>query len=127
MMEQNTKAYLAGVLIIAAVSVLALLSMEALKNAYIAWLIWGAPAIGAFATASMAKNKKMLLAVTLAVPAAVIFGLENYLWQILGMGSDFPGFKGFLIVVGYSFIGSLVMCCAGGAVGAHNYRIEKTR
>ncbi|MEJ2696066.1 MAG: hypothetical protein P8013_05410 [Candidatus Sulfobium sp.] len=116
-MKDNIKAFIIGFIVIAVLSWLALLTMDALETAYIGLLAWASPVIGAFITAIMAKSRKLALAFLLALPSAIIFGIENYLWQLLGRGSDFPGFKGFVTLVCLEFIIAIILCGIGGLAG----------
>jgi len=116
-MKDNIKALILGSLAVFLVSWLALWTMETLEIAYLSYFTWGAPAIGSFITAITAKSKKLTLALLLAMPAAIIYGIENYLWQLVGKGSDFPGFKGFVTLVTIEFILSIILCSIGGSLG----------
>ena len=116
-MNDNIKAFIIGSIVIVVVSSLSLWTMELFEAGYIGYLSWASPAIGAFITAMTAKSKKLTLALLLAVPSAIIFGTENYVWQLLGKGSDFPGLNGFITLVTIEFISSIILCSIGGSLG----------
>ena len=117
-MSQNSKAFLIGILVNAVVSCTALLCMEALKNEYFAWLNWCAPLIGAFVVALMANSMKFLLSTLLFLPAALIYWIENYLFQYIGTGGYYPGYSGYAVEIGGTLLFTLAMCGIGGLFGS---------
>lgn len=116
-MKENIKAFLSGVIVVAIVSWLSLWGMDTFENWYIGLLSLASPLIGAFITSAMARSRKLILAILLAVPSAIILGIENSIWQLLGKGSDFPGYKGFVTLVGLQLITAIILCSIGGLLG----------
>lgn len=116
-MKENIRAFILGVIVIAIVSWLSLWGMDTFKNGYIGLLSLASPLIGAFITSAMATSRKLILSTLLAMPTAIILGIENSIWQLLGKGSDFPGYKGFVTLVGLQLITSIILCSIGGLLG----------
>jgi len=116
-MKDNIIALTIGAIVVAVISSLTLWTMESLQSAFLVYLSWASPAIGSFITAITAKSKKLTFAMLLAVPSAFIFGIENYIWQLLGKGSDFPGLKGFTTLVSIELISGIILCGIGGSLG----------
>ena len=126
-MKNHTKAFLIGVMLIGLISGLSMFMMEALQNKYISWLTWGSLIVGSFFTAVISKQRKILFSVLLAFPAAMIFAINNSIWQLFGKSSDFPGYKGFIIVIGFSLPMGIVLCGLGGLGGwliTHNKSMQ---
>ncbi len=80
-------------------------------------VLWVAPLAAAFVVAMLAPHRRLSLAISLAVPAAVLFGLTNLIFEALGNSSDFPGVMGAAMVVGMSAPVVLVLCTLGGVTG----------
>jgi hypothetical protein len=57
------------------------------------------------------------LAISLAIPAAVLILVVNFIYQIFGEGVDFPGLRGGLILFTVTLIYNSVLCVLGGSAG----------
>jgi hypothetical protein len=124
-MNKNYKAIIVGILIVTISCVVALGVLYKSNDTNIGFLMWGAIVFAGFSTAFFAKSHKMLLALLLALPTALIFACANLVWQLLGKPSDFPGAHGFLIVIGTTLPLALALSGLGGLVGCW-YRKKRT-
>ena len=116
-MSRNLRAFTVGVGVIAALSsaVMTLLYYDVPSG--VALIMWGSLTAAGFVTAAMAASKKILLAVLLVFPAALLFGLENGLWQLAGKPADHIGAEGFVIVLLMSIPFGAFLCAVGGVLG----------
>jgi hypothetical protein len=86
-------------------------------------LPWLAVPIAGFVAAVLAKQRQVVVALSVAVLAAVFFVGSNALYAQLGHRVDFPGLKGALFVFGMSF----PICCLLVAAGAGLARLSPFR
>jgi len=80
-------------------------------------LMQSSPFIAASTSAYLAPRKKIYLAISLAIPAALLILVMNFIYQIYGKGVDFPGLRGGLILFTITLIYSGVLCVLGGSAG----------
>ena len=107
----NLKAFIIGCLIILLTDTAWLifsLTTEFFKN-YFGFLIWVFPAIASFVVVFLAKSKKFLIAMSMALIAALLMGLTNFIYGLFG-SVDFQGWIGFLTIVVISLILNIVPC-----------------
>jgi hypothetical protein len=114
-----TRAFLAAlaILVVGDAVCMAALKLSQAPGA-LAMAIWGVPVVAAFATSCLAPNRKFLVGLAVALPAAVMVGISNYVFEAMGNPVDFPGFKGSALVAGMSFP-LLVVLCGVGALAGH--------
>jgi len=84
----------------------------------VAIAIWVVPVIAAFTTSWLSPKHKFLTGLVVAVPAALLIGISNYVFEAFGNPVDFAGLKGAALVAGMSlpFLGLL---CGVGALAGH--------
>ena len=116
-MSSNLRAFAVGVGVIAVISaaVMTLLYFDVPSD----WglVMWGSLVVAGFVTAAMAVSRKLLLSVLLVFPAALLFVLENWLWQLAGKPADHFGAKGAVIVLLMSIPFGAFLCGVGGVLG----------
>jgi hypothetical protein len=116
-MRRNLRAFVIGTAMIAVISAAVMTLLHFGMPADIGIAMWGALVVAGFVTAVLAADRKLLLATLLVVPAAVIFVVENALWQLAGKPADHIGVKGAIIVLLMSVPFGAVLCSLGGVVG----------
>jgi len=84
----------------------------------VAMAIWVVPVIAAFVTSWLAPRRKFLTGVVVAIPAALMVGVSNYIFEAFGNLVDFPGLKGAALVAGMS-LPFLCLLCGVGALAGH--------
>ena len=114
-MSRNLTAFAVGVGIIAVLSTVAMTALY--FDIAFGLLMWSSLVLAGFVTAAMATNRKLLFAALLALPAALLFALENFLWQLAGKPADLSGLEGSVIVILVSIPFGASLCVVGGAVG----------
>lgn len=133
-MSRNHRAFCVGVGIIAVLSVasMALLYFDIAVDVGLG--IWASLLVAGFVAAAMAESTKVLVAVLLVLPAAILFVLENWLWQLAGKPADHFGVKGSIVVLLMSVPFGALLCAVGGFVGwfvtrgsTHNKPLQATR
>ncbi len=80
-------------------------------------LLWGGPIVGAFTVAYLSPRHKILLGVSMALPASILAGALNLAYESLGNAVDFPGQRGGMILVAVSLAYNVVLCLLGSAFG----------
>jgi len=75
------------------------------------------PFIAASISAYFAPRKKIYLAISMAIPAAFLILLMNFIYQLFGKDVDFPGLRGALLLFTITLIYSGILCLFGGSVG----------
>ena len=114
-----TRAFLTGlaILVIGDTAYFATLKLPEAPSE-VAMVIWVVPVIAAFVTSWLAPKQKFYAGLVVAVPAALMIGVTNYIFEAMGNASDFPGFKGSVLAAGMSlpFLGLL---CGVGALAGH--------
>ena len=114
-----TRAFLAGlaILVIGDAAYFASLKLPKAPSE-VAMVIWVVPVVAAFVTSWLAPKRKFYAGLVVAVPAALMIGVSNFIFGAMGNASDFPGFKGSVLVAGISlpFLGLL---CGVGALTGH--------
>lgn len=83
----------------------------------LAFFLWGAPALAAFVTAYLTPRRKILMGTSMALLAASLTGILNFVYEALGRAVDFPGIRGMTILVVISFVFNGVLCIAGATCG----------
>lgn len=112
------RAWLVGVAVLIVANGGWFVSLHAHKfSETLVWLLWVSPLIAAFVSAYLSPRKKILLGVSLAIPAATLIVVLNTIYELLGNAVDFPGVRGgtilFVVTLGYS----VVLCALGGGAG----------
>jgi len=79
--------------------------------------LWGAPALAAFVTAYLTPPRKILMGASMALLAASLTGILNFVYEALGRAVDFPGIRGMTILVVISLAFNGVLCIAGATCG----------
>ena len=85
--------------------------------AFLVWLLWLSPLVAAFVSALIAPRKKVLVGMSLAVPAVILIGLLNVVHQLLGNEVDFPGLQGGLTLLKVEMAVNVILCSIGGVTG----------
>lgn len=112
------RAWASGVGILLAANGLWLAALVANRYSQaLVFLLWISPAIAAFVSASLAPSSKLLVGLSMAIPAALLAGVINLVYQALGNAVDFPGARGGLLLVLLALGWSAVVSAAGGAAG----------
>ncbi len=75
------------------------------------------PFVAAVAAAYLAPQKKVIIAVSMAIPATVITVAVTVTYQLLGHPVDFPGLKGGKILFVITLLYSGLLCFFGGVLG----------
>lgn len=83
----------------------------------VAMAIWGVPVIAAFTTSWLSPKHKFLTGLAVAVPAALLLGVSNYVIEAFGNPVDFPGMKGAALVAGMSLPLLALLCGVGALAG----------
>jgi hypothetical protein len=76
------------------------------------------PFVAAVASAYLAPQKKVIIAVSMAIPATVITVAVTVIYQLFGVPVDFPGFRGGLIISVVTLLYSVFLCWLGGVLGS---------
>jgi hypothetical protein len=83
----------------------------------IAYTIWLVPALAALVASWIAPTHKFRTGLLVALPAAVLLGASNYVFELMGNAVDFPGAKGAVLVAGMSLPVLAVLSAGGALVG----------
>lgn len=121
------KAWLVGVAVLLVSNGVWFVSLQAHSfSVLLVWLLWISPLIAALVSAYLSPRKKILLGISLAIPAAIFAVALNTIYELLGNAVDFPGLRGgaslFVITLGYS----VLLCALGGGVGYYLSRGSRT-
>ena len=116
-MNKNYKAILIGTLIVVIAVIASLVVLYKNNESNIGFLMWGAVLVAGFSTAFKAKSHNIILALSVAAPTAIIFAIANWVWQLTGKSSDFPGAQGFITVIGMALQVALLLSGIGGLAG----------
>ncbi len=84
-----------------------------------AWVAWAATVAAAFVTARAAPRWKLVLGLFMAVPASVLGVALNMASEWLGVGTDFPGIQGNLIVFRLSLWWNALLSALGAGEGSY--------
>lgn len=109
-----------GMLIAAAADRFQVLDLPVLKAFFgflHAW-IYAGPGIAGFVTAMLAPHEKFLAGVSLAIANAVLAILFNTVLDVFGLGTDFHGLWGAVIVFIATFVFGGIICGLGAFFGA---------
>ena len=91
------------------------------------FVYWGAPTIAAFVVGFLSPRRKILLGSSMALLAAVLAGLFNFVFQALGNAVDFPGIYGGLFIMGVTLVIHSIPCILGAGVGDYLASLRKDR
>jgi hypothetical protein len=105
-----------GILVVGEVLFLAAIKIGAAASAP-ALAIWLVPPVAAFAASWIAPRRKVLLGSLVAVPAVVLIGASNYVFETMGNPVDFPGIEGALLVMGLSLPVVALLCIVSALAG----------
>ena len=73
--------------------------------------------MAAFVTAYLTPRRKILMGTSMALLAASLAGILNFVCEALGRAVDFPGIRGMTILVVISLVFNGVLCIAGATCG----------
>ena len=113
-MKQNIFAVLKGFSIFVLASIISLALLLSDGSIDIALIFWPSLVLAGFVTSFYAKSHKLILAITLAIPSAIVFGLENLAWTIWSTESDIFAAEDFVLVVLMTLPYTLGLCATGG-------------
>jgi len=113
MIATAAKAWTVGLAILVAANGVWFFSLQASAfSELLVWLLWLSPVLAALATSYLSPRKKMLLGISMAIPAAVLAVVLNIVYESLGNAVDFSGSRGaltlFAITLAYSGVGSTI-------------------
>jgi hypothetical protein len=80
-------------------------------------LLWGSSGIAAFLVSFLSPRRKLLLGFSLLMPAATLIAILNYLYQLTGHTSDFPGLRGAVLLFVIALGWNAVTCGIGTLAG----------
>lgn len=80
-------------------------------------LLWASSGIAAFIVSFLSPRRKVAMGLSLAVPAAALIALLNYIDQLIGHPSDFPGLRGAILLFAIALAWNAVICGVGTATG----------
>jgi hypothetical protein len=83
--------------------------------------IWVSITVAAGVTAYLAKRLRILLAISLSIPATALAGGLNLAYEALGHPVDFPGINGVLLVMPFTLAENCLLCFVGGVVGSYSF------
>lgn len=118
MIVSMLKAWVLGIVILLIINGAWLIALQAEMFSGALLLVWQiSPFVAALVSAYIAPRKKVILGTSMAVPAALIVVSITYAYQLFGKPTDFPGFKGGLILFAITLLYSSILCALGGALG----------
>jgi len=119
------KAWGLGIVILLVSDVVWLIALQpAVFSGVFIILMQVSPFIASSTSAYLAPRNKICLATSLAIPAALLILVLNFMYQIFGRGVDFPGLRGGLILFIITLLYCGVLCVLGGIAG---YFLSKGR
>lgn len=80
-------------------------------------LLWLSPLAAALVTSYLAPRKKILLGISMVLPATILAVALNSVYQWLGNAVDFPGVQGGLILFTTTFVYGGILCGLGSIGG----------
>jgi hypothetical protein len=118
MIRTLPKVWAVGVAVIAVAQVgwFLLLGTKSFSQALVI-LLWASSGIAALMVSYLSPSRKILMGLSLTVPAAVLIALLNYGYQLIGHTSDFPGARGAAILFTVALAWNAVICGLGAAAG----------
>lgn len=125
-MNQNVVAFLKGFSIFIAATLTSLLLLLADSSANIAVVVWPALMLASCVTTYSAKSFRFVLAIALAVPSAVTFGLQNVGWELITGNLEISVVEDFVLVLIMTLPYCLGLCVAGGACGMAVHLVDKS-
>jgi len=122
-MSANARGFALGYLAIVAISAAAFFGMASGMDS--GPFIWISQIVGGVIAARLASTRKLLVATTLAIPAAISLALVNWAWDTFGYGSDFQGINGSITLMGISLAIGACLCFVGGLLGVLLSRLSR--
>lgn len=92
------------------------LHLQIFSDALLA-LLWVSPGVAAFATSILSPARKVLLGSSMAIVAAILVAVLNWIFQMRDIGVDFPGIRGGSILFTLALVGAAVPSIVGGIAG----------
>ena len=126
-MKQNSLAAVKGFSVFVLASVIALVLLLSGKDADIAMVFWPSLVLAGFITAYTAFSHRVVLAIALAIPCAIGFGLENMAWTAWNASSDIHVAEDFVVVFLSTLPYTVGLCTTGGVIGWAVYTMKKNR
>jgi hypothetical protein len=80
-------------------------------------LLWGSSGIAAFLVSFLSPRRKLLLGLSLIVPAAILIAILNHLYQLTGHTSDFSGLRGAVLLFVVALAWNAATCGVGAVAG----------
>jgi len=80
-------------------------------------LLWASSGIASFVVSFLSPRRKVAMGLSLLVPAAVLIAVLNYVYQLMGHGSDFPGLRGAVLLFSIALAWNAATCGIGTAAG----------
>ena len=80
-------------------------------------LLWASSGIAAFIVSYLSPRWKIVMGLSMIVPAAVLVTVLNYGYQLTGHASDFPGLRGAAALFTVALAWNAVVCGIGTAAG----------
>lgn len=80
-------------------------------------LLWLSLSVAAFLTACLAPRNKIFLGTALAIPASILLGASNLIYEAFGNAVDFSGFGGALLLTGVALPFNAALCAVGAIAG----------
>ena len=113
------KAGFLGILILFVVDMAWLIAfkIEVMPNILLL-LVQGSPLVAGFASSFFAPRNKIVLGISMAIPAAVFAVAITLLFQAFGKAVDFSGVKGSVTLFSITLVYAGVMGAIGGAAGS---------
>lgn len=113
------KAWTIGVVILIAVYAAWFVSLQLGTFAQVVIvLLWVTPVVAAFVSTHLAPHNKVLLGLSMAIPAAILASVLNVAHQMLGRAVDFSGLQGGVILAAVALIENVILCGVG-SLAAH--------
>ena len=126
-MNQNSLAIVKGFSVFLLASIISLILLLIDKSADIAVVFWPSLLLVGLITAYSATSHRVVLAIAMAIPTAVGFGLENMAWTAWSSTSEIFVAEDFVMVVLMTLPYTVGLCAVGGLLGWAIYEMQKNR
>jgi len=81
-------------------------------------LLWLSPLAASIVSSYLGPSRKILLGASMAIPAAILAAIFNFVDQFLGKAVDLPGLQGGMILFVVTLIYSGILSGIGGFIGS---------
>lgn len=126
-LKQNLLAFLKGYSVFLAASLLSLIMLLTDGTANIAMVVWPSLVLAGVLTTVSAQSFRFVLALALAVPSALAFGLQNVGWTLLASQMEITPVEDFGLVVIMTLPYCLGLCVLGGGIGMAIHVMRKNQ